>query len=166
VAATTPTVQPDPAISFNTKLYTGVIVGPMKQTGTLWLSILFASTIATELLSANAAIPVARRALLSIALTPEKAVSRVEIKEVTLGPNQKAPLHLHPGPVVGLITAGEITFQIEGEAAQHLKTGDAFYEPANQRITHFDNDHAEPAKFAAFYLLGQDDHELIRLIAP
>ncbi len=67
-----------------------------------------------------------RKDLLTALLVPGKMISKIEIKEVTLGPNVKAPLHLHPCPVVGIVSAGEITFQIEGKPVQYLKAGDAF----------------------------------------
>jgi quercetin dioxygenase-like cupin family protein len=107
---------------------------------------------------------VIRKDLLTATMTTERAISKIEIKEVTMSPGQKAPLHLHPCPVVGVITAGGILYQIEGQAAQHLKAGDAFYEPANVRVAHFDNDGETPAKFAAFYLLGKDENELVRIL--
>jgi quercetin dioxygenase-like cupin family protein len=109
--------------------------------------------------------PVTRRDLLEAVIASGKVVSRIEIKEVTLGPKQSAPLHLHPCPVVGVVMAGAIAYQIEGETVRHLKVGDAFYEPSDVPVARFDNEGATPAKFAAFYLLGQDEHELIRIIS-
>lgn len=108
---------------------------------------------------------ITRKALLTATITPEQSIASVEIKEVTLGPKQKAPLHLHPCPVVGVITEGTIAFQIEGEAVQYLKVGDAFYEPANVRVARFDNDGEKPATFAVFYMLGKDEHELIQILS-
>lgn len=107
---------------------------------------------------------VIRKALLTATLFPEKTVASAEIKEVTLGSNLKTGLHLHPCPVVGVITEGEILFQLEGQPVQHLHPGDAFHEPANTRVAHFDNVGDTPAKFIAIYLLGKDDHELIRML--
>ena len=107
---------------------------------------------------------VTRKALLTATITPEISISSVEIKEVTMGPKQKVPLHLHPCPVVGIITEGTIAFQIEGEAVQYLEAGDAFYEPANVRVARFDNDREKPATFTVFYMLGKDEHELIRML--
>jgi quercetin dioxygenase-like cupin family protein len=107
---------------------------------------------------------VARRDLLTATIAAEIAVSRVEVKEVTMAPRQRAPLHLHPCPVVGVITQGTICYQIEGESAERLEVGDAFYEPANVRVARFDNETEAPARFAAFYLLGKDDQELIRVL--
>ena len=108
---------------------------------------------------------VTRKDLLTAIIDSGKSISTVEIKEVTMGPKQKAPLHLHPCPTVGLITEGTISFQIEGEPVQHLKVGDAFYEPENVRIAKFDNDTDVPAKFVVFYLLGKDERETVRILS-
>lgn len=105
-----------------------------------------------------------RKALLTATLGPEERVANIEIKEITMGPSMQAPLHLHPCPVVGVITEGSISFQIEGQAVQNLQIGDAFYEPANVRIAQFNNDGQTAAKFVAFYLLAKNEHELIRLL--
>ena len=108
--------------------------------------------------------PVTRRALLKAVIEPGKTVSSVEIQEVTMGPKQKAPLHLHPCPTMGVVTEGIIAFQIEGEPVQHLKAGDAFYEPANVRVARFDNDGDAPAKFVVHYLLGKDENETVKIL--
>lgn len=108
--------------------------------------------------------PVSRKELLTALLSPERPVGKVRIQEVTMGPGVKAPLHLHPCPTMGIITEGEIAFQIEGQAVSYLKAGDAFYEPENVRVAKFDNEGAVPAKFAAFYLLGNDEQETVRIV--
>ncbi|MFZ0483482.1 MAG: cupin domain-containing protein [Desulfobacterales bacterium] len=108
---------------------------------------------------------VSRKDLLTAMVDSDKSVSRVEVKEVTMGPKQKAPLHLHPCPTVGVITEGTISFQIEGQPVQHLKIGDAFYEPANVRVAKFDNDSNTPAKFVVFYLLGEGENENVRILS-
>ncbi|MCC6694485.1 MAG: cupin domain-containing protein [Candidatus Hydrogenedentes bacterium] len=79
-------------------------------------------------------------------------------------PRMKAPLHLHPCPTMGLITEGTISFQIEGQSVQHLNVGDAFYEPADVRVARFDNDSDAPAKFVVFYLLGENEHDTVRVL--
>lgn len=107
---------------------------------------------------------VSRKDLLTTSLVSDKTISKIEIKEITVGPMVKAPLHLHPCPVVGVVMEGGIAFQIEGEPVQRLQAGDAFYEPANVRVARFDNEGAVPAKFVAFYLRGNDRQELIRLL--
>lgn len=108
--------------------------------------------------------PVQRRDLLSAHLGDGKKIVKVEIKEVTMGPRVAAPLHLHPCDVVGVITAGAIAYQIEGEAVQHLGPGDAFFEPANVRVARFDNEGDDPTRFVAFYLLQTDAQDLITIL--
>ena len=108
--------------------------------------------------------PVTRKTLLKATIDPEKAIAIVDIQEVTMGPKQKAPLHLHPCPTLGVITEGSIAFQIEGQSVQHLKVGDAFYEPVNVRVARFDNDGDTPAKFVVHYLLSKDEHETVRIL--
>lgn len=73
-------------------------------------------------------------------ITREKAISNIKIKDATLGQKHTAPLSLHPFPVVGVITEGNITFQIEDEPVQHPKAAGKFNESANMRIARFDND--------------------------
>lgn len=108
---------------------------------------------------------VGRKTLLTVPLAAAKAVDRVEIHEITLGPGVHAPVHFHSGPVVGVVTGGGILFQVEGFPMQQLKKGDAFYEPAGVRILHFDNASSEvAATFVPCYLLGNADHELIHLL--
>jgi quercetin dioxygenase-like cupin family protein len=122
------------------------------------------SVVCAQEIKTNMKPPVTRRTLLKATVDPGKAVAVVDIQEVTMGPNQKAPLHLHPCPTLGVVTAGTIAFQIEGQPVQHLKPGDAFHEPANVRVARFDNDGDTPAKFVVHYLLGKDEHETVRIL--
>ena len=55
--------------------------------------------------------------------------------------------------------------QIEGRGSETLKAGDAFFEPANVKMLRFDNASNEAGmKFIAFYLLGEEERELIRML--
>ncbi|MFD1144609.1 cupin domain-containing protein [Larkinella insperata] len=107
--------------------------------------------------------PPTRKDLLHILLTGQQ-LSRIEVKEVTIPAGQSAPKHTHPCPVVGYVTSGRVLFQIEGEEKRLIQQGEAFYEPKDKIILHFDNDSAQqPLTFVAFYL-KQADEELIQLI--
>jgi quercetin dioxygenase-like cupin family protein len=98
-------------------------------------------------------------------LTATLADRVVEVQQIQLPPGQATGLHLHRGPVLGYIAAGTIRFQIESGPMQVLQPGDAFYEPANTRMRHFDNASAtEPAIFIAFYLLADQGQELITML--
>ena len=108
---------------------------------------------------------ITRKDLLTAPLAARTEISRVEIKQITLAPNVKAPLHLHPCPVVGMVTVGTIAFQIEKKPIQYLKAGDAFYEPAQAHIARFDNGGKSPAQFTAVYLVCDSSQELVRILS-
>lgn len=109
---------------------------------------------------------IVRKPLLTAILDPAKTTSRIEVKEIEFKPGQATGLHLHPGPVTGYIAKGTVRFQVEGQPVVILKAGDAFFEPPNIRILHFDNvSTTEPMTFIAFYLLDEGEHELIRMLA-
>ncbi|HEY6977230.1 MAG TPA: cupin domain-containing protein [Chitinophagaceae bacterium] len=91
----------------------------------------------------------------------DQQVLNVEIKQITLAAGQAAPKHFHPCPVVGYIASGTVLFQIEGEESVTLHEGNAFYEPKNKTILHFDNASKEkPLTFIAFYLKEKDEENI------
>ena len=95
---------------------------------------------------------------------PVKEVRKVDIREITLNPGQKAGYHRHPCPVFGLIKSGKALFQVEGQAEQVLHAGQAFYEPQGTPIVHFDNVSAtSPMTFVAFYLIDREE-QLIEML--
>ena len=99
-----------------------------------------------------------RRKLLD-AVLGNRNITTVDVREITLSAGQKAGRHLHPCAVVGYIVKGTAIYQIEGEPAQTLPAGSAFYEPADKVIADFGNaSDIEPMTFVAFYLLdGEQD---------
>ena len=109
--------------------------------------------------------PIVRHPILGVKVSPGKNVASVTGVRIDFVPGQRTGLHLHPMPTVGHVTRGEIRFQVEGEPPRTLQAGDAFHEPANARILLFDNasDRA-PASFVVFYLMGADDHDLIKML--
>jgi quercetin dioxygenase-like cupin family protein len=105
---------------------------------------------------------ISRKELLKTAL--DQNVKSTEIQEITMAAGQGAPEHLHPCPVLGIINSGEAVFQIEGKEKVVLHEGDAFYEPKNVKILHFDNASAEkPLVFTAIYL-KEGNEENIKFI--
>lgn len=96
-----------------------------------------------------------RRKRLLTAELGARQVTKVHVQEIRFAPGQKAGLHVHPGPVTGYILKGTAVLEVEGQAAQVLPAGTAFYEPAEARISRFDNHSAtEEMVFTAFYLLN------------
>lgn len=105
---------------------------------------------------------ISRKELLKTAL--DQKVKFTEIQEITMAAGQGAPEHLHPCTVLGIINSGEAIFQIEGQPKVVLHEGDAFYEPKNVKILHFDNASAEkPLIFTAIYL-KEGNEENIKFI--
>ncbi|MDH5032966.1 cupin domain-containing protein [Chryseobacterium cucumeris] len=94
---------------------------------------------------------ISRKELLKTAL--DQKMKSTEIQEITMAAGQGAPEHLHPCPVLGIINSGEAVFQIQGKEKVILHEGDAFYEPKNVKILHFDNASSDkPFVFTAIYL--------------
>lgn len=131
------------------------------------ITLIFGILITTQILAQGTQKPepIVRIPLLTANLSHDKKVQKVDIKQIDFAPLQKAGFHSHPVAVVGYIAKGSIYFQMEGEPAQTLKAGDAFFEPENKKILHFDNpSQTEPATFIAFYLLGKNDTEIIQML--
>lgn len=105
---------------------------------------------------------ISRKELLKTAV--DQKVNSTEIQEITMPAGVGAPEHLHPCPVLGIIRSGEALFQIEGQQKVILHEGDAFYEPKNVKILHFDNASTEkPLIFTAIYL-KEGSEENIKLL--
>jgi quercetin dioxygenase-like cupin family protein len=110
-------------------------------------------------------LPIVRTALLDANLQADTQIERVKMARLELAPGQPAGLHLHPCPVVGFVIAGVIRFQVADGPVVTLQAGDAFFEPANVRIPHFDNlSTTEAAVFVASYLLGPGEERLIEML--
>ncbi len=106
---------------------------------------------------------VVRVPLLERELRSDKDVKTVKAARIDLRAGQRSPKHVHPVPTMGVVLSGRIKLQVEGEPARILHAGQAFFEPAETPVLHFDNASAsEPASFAAFYLLGPNDKEIVR----
>lgn len=98
---------------------------------------------------------VERKSVLNVTLPARRPVGAVEASTVIFGPGQASGRHLHPHPVVGLVTDGVFVLEVEGEVPVTLKTGEGFYEPADHTILRFDNaSPTAPATMTAFYLVG------------
>ncbi len=120
--------------------------------------------VAAETPAAAGANRIIRHPLLTAAFAEAATVGRVEVKEIRLAAHQATGTHVHPGPVVGLVTQGAILFQVDGEPPRTIAAGEAFYEPAGARIMHFDATDA-PATFVAFYLLRDETQPLIDMLS-
>lgn len=113
---------------------------------------LLAVPLLTSSLSAPSHAQTSRQLLLDVDFAP-RDVAQIEVGDFHFRPGQIAPVHTHAAPAVGYVSKGTIYYQVEGQPAQILKAGDAFYEPVGPKILHFDNASAtEEAVFTDFNL--------------
>jgi quercetin dioxygenase-like cupin family protein len=107
--------------------------------------------------------PIQRKELLAATLNG-RLVTSARVHEIRMQPGQHTGRHMHPCAVLGYIAEGTAVYQIDGQAAQTLPAGSAFYEPADITIANFGNaSDSEPMTFIAFYLLS-GEQELIRML--
>jgi quercetin dioxygenase-like cupin family protein len=84
---------------------------------------------------------------------------------IRFAPGQPTGIHRHPISTCGVVTKGDFIFQVEGEAEQRLKTGDAFFEPAGATIRRFDNaSDSELAEIVCFYLADRAETPFIEML--
>lgn len=92
-------------------------------------------------------------------------VKLVKGARIRFAPGQPTGLHRHAMSTVGVVTFGRFCFQVEGEKARILQTGDGFFEPASRTILHFDNaSDQEPAEIVCFYLTDDAERPLIEML--
>jgi quercetin dioxygenase-like cupin family protein len=77
------------------------------------------------------------------------------VRRISIVPGHAVGMHIHNGPVFGSIEAGSAVYQIDGEPASVLTSGDTFYEPEGVRIARFDAQETG-VTFLAYFLLGAD----------
>ncbi|MCQ8239900.1 cupin domain-containing protein [Rhizosaccharibacter radicis] len=110
--------------------------------------------------------PLQRRPVLEATLPASNPpVHVVRGASIRFAPGQPTGLHLHPASTVGVVTEGSFVFQPEGQPERIIRTGDVFFEPANQPILRFDNASGTAlAAITVFYLTDTPDRPLIRLL--
>lgn len=119
---------------------------------------------ATLLAQTNSFPPLKRTPLLDQSL-PASSVREIKGGEVVFAPGQPTGRHLHPVPVVGIVTRGSFVFQPRGQQQRVLHTGDAFYEAANVPTERFDNvSTTENAAIRAFYLIDHPGRPVIVML--
>lgn len=80
-----------------------------------------------------------------------------------MAPNIGAGAHVHNGPVFGSIVEGAVLFQVEDRPQAVLSPGDVFFEPADERINHFDSLDGG-ATFLAYFPLEPEQQPEIEIV--
>ncbi|MDX3054280.1 cupin domain-containing protein [Streptomyces sp. NE06-03E] len=77
------------------------------------------------------------------------------------------PPHRHSGPVFGYVLEGELIYELEGEAEQVIKAGEAFWEPGGD-VIHYqagNNSDDVPVRFVAVMMCAQGK-PMLTLVEP
>lgn len=118
--------------------------------------------IAALLLAAEATAPIPTRTTIgTFPIDPAKPVSRVEMTRVDFLPGQIMPEHLHPVPVVCVVSRGSFEASIGRAPVRRVNVGDTTIEPAGEVVHYFRNlSLSEPAQLYCTILAGSDDKQL------
>ena len=92
---------------------------------------------------------------------PPRPSSRVEMTRVDFLPGQEMPEHLHPVPVVCVVSKGSFPASIGREPERKVTVGDTTIEPAGEVVHYFRNlSKRDPAQLYCAILAGPDDKQL------
>src|SRR4051812_27503716 len=75
----------------------------------------------------------------SFPVAPAKTVTRVEINRVDFLPGQVMPEHMHPVPVVCVVSRGSFFASIGAAPVRKVGVGDTTIEPAGEVVHYFRN---------------------------
>ncbi|HXA38014.1 MAG TPA: cupin domain-containing protein [Phenylobacterium sp.] len=125
-----------------------------------------AAVAASSAALAQPAIP-SRTPMAVIAVSPGKAVSRVETTRVDFAPGQAMPEHKHTVPVICFVTAGDFLTRIGDAPETRAPLGSVTYEPPQVVVHYFRNASATaPAQLTCASLAGSDDKVLNVMLDP
>jgi quercetin dioxygenase-like cupin family protein len=110
--------------------------------------------------ASEAPIPV-RTPIGSLALSPVKSVTHVEMTRVDFAPGQEMPKHMHPVPVICVVSKGAFLASIGDQPPRQVGIGDTTIEPAGAIVHFFRNlSKTEPGQLYCSTLAGPDDKQL------
>ena len=107
--------------------------------------------------------PITRTIVMDQRLPAPRVIDHVEVRRITLAPDQAVGTHVHNGPVFGSIETGSAVYQIEGEPESVLTPGDVFYEPESARIARFDAQ-SDGVTFLAYFPVGPNETPRLDLL--
>jgi len=97
----------------------------------------------------------------SFPISPTKSVTRVEMTRVDFLPGQVMPEHMHPVPVVCVVSKGSFAASIGRDPVRTVNVGDTTIERAGEVVHYFRNLSAKnPAQLYCTILAGPDDKQL------
>jgi len=87
---------------------------------------------------------------------PKGDRQEVRMFTATIKPGDKTPFHTHRFPVSVYVVDGAFTLEMEGRAPVTIKTGQAMVEPANVKMTGYNQSNTEPVRVVIFYVSDPD----------
>jgi quercetin dioxygenase-like cupin family protein len=124
------------------------------------LSSLVAISISAAVAQAQPAIPL-RSPIGSFQLAAAKSVSHVEMTRVDFLPGQVMPEHLHPVPVVCVVSRGTFEASIGRQPPLRVTVGQTTIEPAGTVVHYFRNlSRQKSAELYCASLAGPEDRQL------
>lgn len=88
------------------------------------------------------------------ALTGALAGYDAVLVELNFGPGVSAPVHRHPGIIVGYVVDGQMRFAVNNEPDQIMPAGSTFFEPAGALHTAFGSASPDaPVRILAFLVV-------------
>jgi quercetin dioxygenase-like cupin family protein len=97
----------------------------------------------------------------SLAIAPGKTVSHVEMTRVDFRPGEIMPKHLHPVPVVCVVSKGKFAARIGQAAERRVTVGETTIEPAGEVVHYFRNlSKKDGGQLYCAALAGPDDKQL------
>jgi quercetin dioxygenase-like cupin family protein len=108
--------------------------------------------------------PMTRTVILDALLGEALPTERIEARRIRMRAGLAAGRHVHNGPVVGCVLAGDVLFQVDGQPESVLRPGDVFFEPGRVPIVHFDA-LDEDVTFVAYFPLTAGQEAELEFIA-
>ena len=87
---------------------------------------------------------------------PKGERQAVRVFTASFKPGDKTVFHTHRFPVTVYIQEGAFTLELEGRAPVIVKTGQAFVEPPNVKMTGYNRSTTEPLRLVIFYVSDPD----------
>ena len=91
-----------------------------------------------------------------VAGMPRGERQSVRVMTASFKPGEKTVFHSHRSPVTVYILEGAFTLELEGRAPVVVKTGQAFVEPPNLKMTGYNRSTTEPLRLVIFYVSEPD----------
>jgi quercetin dioxygenase-like cupin family protein len=82
---------------------------------------------------------------------PKSEKQEVRVLTASFKPGDKTVFHTHRFPVTVYVLEGAFTLELEGRAPVIVKTGQAFVEPPNVKMTGYNRSGTEPLRVVIFY---------------